>query len=54
MMNAVRPRHEMLHEVLQPLQDEVLLGTWRPLSPTAAFDVEPGIFLLTSIEHCVC
>ena len=37
----VDPRHETLHEVLQPLQDEVLLGTRGPLSPTAAFGFEP-------------
>ncbi len=48
------PCHKKLHKVLQPPQDEVYLGTRGPLSPTAAFGVEPGIFLLTSIEHGLC
>lgn len=39
------PRHETFNKLLQPFQDEVLLGTRRPLGPTAAFGVEPGIFL---------
>ena len=53
-MIAIRPYHETLHEILQPLQNEVLLGTRRPLGPTTALSVEPGIFLLTSIEHHLC
>jgi len=45
------PRHETFNKLLQRFQDEVLLDTRRPLGPTANFGVEPGIFLLTSIEH---
>ena len=53
-MNAIRPRHETLHKIVQPIQDEIFLGTRRPLGPTTAFGVESGIFLLTSIEQQLC
>ena len=47
-------RYETLHEIVQPIQDEIFLGTYRPLSPTTAFGVKPGISLLISTERQLC
>ena len=48
------PCRETFHELLHLFQDEVLFGSRRPPSPTAALSIEPGIFLLTTIEHRLC
>ena len=45
---TIRPRPETGYEILQPLQDKVLLGTRKPLTPSAAFGVEPGNSFLTA------